>query len=87
MIVREFYETRSDGVNLYKTYSDAGMMIRQDDGDVLYSEAIDVEIAHHTYTETDIPIETSDIEEEVAPSGPYLPPQQALDIVFGEVEE
>lgn len=29
MIVREFYKTRSDGVNLYRTYSDTNLRIRQ----------------------------------------------------------
>ena len=29
MIVREFYEERTDGVKLYKTYSDAGYYIQK----------------------------------------------------------
>lgn len=59
MIVREFYETRFDGVNLYRTYSDTGYFIKQNPTGVVYSEAIDVEDAPYTYEETDelIPIE------------------------------
>ena len=57
MIVREFYEKRFDGVNLYKTYSDEGYYIRQIQTGAVYSEAIDVENAPYTYDETDIKIE------------------------------
>ena len=60
MIVREFYDTRFDGVRLYKTYSDSNMMIRQTQTGVVYSEAIDVEDAPYTYEETDLPIEDTD---------------------------
>ena len=51
MIVREFYRTRNDGVNLYRTYSDAGFTLIRNDG-VEYDEAIDVEDASYTYTES-----------------------------------
>lgn len=56
MIITEFYRTRKDGVNLYKTYSDANMLIKQDQTDVLYEEAIDIENSGYTYTETETPI-------------------------------
>ena len=56
MIITEFYRTRKDGVNLYRTYSDANMLIKQDQTDVLYEEAIDVENSGYTYTETETPI-------------------------------
>lgn len=56
MIKREFYETRADGVNLYRTYSDNGMYILQDQTGNEYDEAIDIETAPYTYTETDKPI-------------------------------
>ena len=69
MIVTEFYMTRDDGVNLYRTYSDQHMMIMQETG-VLYEDAIDVENSGHTYTETDIPIPEPDPE----PEPPELPP-------------
>lgn len=61
MIVREFYETRFDGVNLYRTYSDANVYIRKVGTDEEYTEAIDIEGAPFTYEETDKPIETSEV--------------------------
>lgn len=57
MIVREFLETRFDGVNLYRTYSDMNHYIRQIPTGVIYAEAIDVENAPYTYEETDDIIE------------------------------
>lgn len=57
MIVREFYKTREDVVRLYRTYSDAGLMIQKVGTDELYDEAIDVEGAPFSYVETDIPRE------------------------------
>lgn len=53
MIQAEFYKTRSDGVNLYRTYSNAGLDILQVETGTVYSEAIDVEGAPYTYTETE----------------------------------
>lgn len=58
MIQREFYKTRKDGVNLYKTYSDANFKIQQVETGNIYDSAIDVEGAPYTYVETDFPIET-----------------------------
>lgn len=55
MKIREFFKTREDGVNLYRTYSDQGFMVRQIETGILYSEPIDVEDAPYTYEETDIP--------------------------------
>ena len=57
MIVKEFYTTRKDGVNLYRTYSDADLKIRKVGTDEIYDEAIDIEGAPYTYVETDMPIE------------------------------
>ena len=45
MIIREFYMTRKDGVNLYKTYSDKNVYIKKRGPDEKYDEAIDVENA------------------------------------------
>lgn len=61
MIVREFYRTREDGVKLYKTHSDSGYYILQNETGHKYAEAIDVEFKNYTYSETDelIPIEES----------------------------
>ena len=56
MIVKEFYMRRSDGVNLYRTYSDKGLRILQNETGVVYDEAIDVENAPYTYSETDTPV-------------------------------
>lgn len=71
MIQTEFYRTREDGVDLYRTYSDEGMKIQCSDGG-LYDECVNVQNAPYTYTETDIPIEDVDITAE-----------QALDILMG----
>lgn len=71
MIITEFYTTRTDGVNLYRTYSDAGMYIRQEQTGTEYAEAIDVEGSGYTYTETDSPI----VEE--------LSDSEALNIIMG----
>ena len=68
MIIREFFETREDGVNLYRTYSDQGFMVRQIETGILYSEPIDIEDAPFTYEESDVLIERDNygaIEEEI----------------------
>jgi hypothetical protein len=57
MIIKEFLETRSDGVKLYRHYSDKGVMLRQVETGILYSEPIDIEEAPYTYEETDELIE------------------------------
>lgn len=57
MIVKEFFETRFDGVNLYRTYSDENFYIRQVETGNIYSEAVDIEGAPYTYEETDELIE------------------------------
>ena len=54
MIKTEYFMTRSDGVVLNRTYSDAGMMIERDG--VRYSEAIDPAELNRQYTETDEPV-------------------------------
>ena len=64
MITREFYLTRKDGVNLYKSYSDRGFYICQIETGDIYSEAIDVESAPYTYEETEEKIERELIENE-----------------------
>ena len=82
MIQREFYTQRKDGVKLYRTYSDAGMMIRQNETGVEYAEAVDVADAPYTYTETETPIETSEMTTEER----LQDAETALGIIFGEVE-
>ena len=61
MIIKEFYKKRSDGINLYRTYSDSKLMIRQVETGNVYTEAIDVENAAYTYEETDMSIETDEL--------------------------
>ena len=60
MVIREFYRTREDGVNLYRTYSDQGFILRQIETGILYGDPIDVEDAPYTYEETDILIDEDD---------------------------
>lgn len=57
MIKIEFYQTRKDGVNLYKTYSDENYYIQKVGTDEVYSEAIDIEGSGFSYEETDEKIE------------------------------
>lgn len=52
-IITEFYKTRRDGVNLYRTYSDDGRTVVREDGAV-FAEAVDVENSGHTYTEGEL---------------------------------
>lgn len=54
MIIQKFLLTRTDGVNLYKTYSDQNVYIQEINSGVKYCYAIDIEGANHTYIETDI---------------------------------
>lgn len=75
MIVREFYKTREDGVNLYKSYSDKNYYIKKIGTDEVYDEAIDVEGAPYLYEETNEKIEEST---ELK--------AQAYDILVGEAE-
>lgn len=66
MIITEFYKTRRDGVNLYRTYSDAGRTVVREDGAV-FAEAVDVENSGHTYVEGDyLPDEELTAEEALA---------------------
>ena len=61
MIIKEFYKKRSDGINLYRTYSDSNLMIRQVETGDVYTEAIDVENAVYTYEETGMPIDADEL--------------------------
>ena len=61
MIIKEFYKKRSDGINLYRTYSDSRLMIRQVETGNVYAEAIDVENAAYTYEETGMSVETDEL--------------------------
>lgn len=68
MIIRQLYKTRSDGVRLYKSYSDEGKMLLQNETGNKYEIAIDVENAPYTYTEID---------------GNEIPAEEALKIITG----
>ena len=57
MIIKEFFMTREDGVDLYRTYSDQGFMVRQIETGILYAEPIDIEDTPYTYEETNELIE------------------------------
>lgn len=52
MIVREFYRTRKDGVNLYKTHSDSNLYIQKVGTNEIYTVTVDVENAPFEYVET-----------------------------------
>ena len=69
MVIKEYYMTRSDDVKLFRTYSDAGKYLIQNETGIEYTEAIDVENAPYTYSEGD------DL--------PELSAEEALDIIVG----
>lgn len=57
MVIREFYTVREDGVPLYMSYSDKGLIIRKVGTNEEYDIAIDVEGVSYVYEETDKLIE------------------------------
>lgn len=57
MIIKEYFRTREDGANLYRTRSDANLKIQKVGTNEVYDEAIDVESSPYTYIETTEPIE------------------------------
>lgn len=69
MIRQEFYKTRKDGVDLYRTYSDLEVYIKQIETGNEYIEAIDVVDENgkirYTYEETDKKIEERSEEDEI----------------------
>ncbi len=75
MIIKEEYKTRADGVKLFRTYSDEGKLIIQNETGIVYAEAIDVESAPYTYSES-----TEDIDTE------ELTAEEALAIILGGEE-
>ena len=75
MIVREEYKTRSDGVKLFRTYSDENRKIIQNETGLVYAEAIDVENAPYTYSESAESIEAEEMTAE-----------EALSIILGGEE-
>lgn len=65
MIKREFFRQRKDGVNLYRTYSDANFYIRKVNTEQIFTDAIDVESANYEYIETDEQIEQELLEHNI----------------------
>lgn len=61
MIKTDFFRTREDGVDLYRTYSDQNVKIHcnEDGGD--YDDAVNVLNSGFTFYETDIPIESEEL--------------------------
>ena len=57
MVITEFYGNRFDGVKLYRTYSDINHYIIQHPTEIEYEDALDVEDAPYTYTESEREIE------------------------------
>ena len=61
MIKIEFYRTREDGTNLYRTYSDSNKYVLQVETGIEYAEAIDVADINgnikYSYEETEKNIE------------------------------
>ena len=72
-IIKELYKTRADGVKLFRTYSDEGMQLLQNETGNVYDEAIDVEGAPYTYSETGEPKE--------------LTAEEALELIMGGADE
>ena len=60
-IKRDFYVELADGTKLYRTYSDAGKQIIQNETGVIFDDAVDVEGAAYTYSETDTDITTPEV--------------------------
>lgn len=65
MIITEYFMTRKDGVVLNRTYSDQNLYILQNETGIEYSEAVDVDGAPYTYSETDKLIEVEESTEEL----------------------
>lgn len=87
MIVRELYKTRKDGVSLYRTYSDAGYMIRQTQTGTEYAEAVDVADAPYTYTETETKVPEDGAPEDTdALRARMKDAETAAKILLGEAE-
>ena len=53
MIINELLMIRKDGVKLYRSYSDCGLQLLQEETGIIYYEAVDVETSNYTYTETE----------------------------------
>lgn len=63
MAIIQTTETLPDGREFRVTMSDAGFMIENEVGE-LYAEAWDLPTVSHTYTETNVPIDDGEDDEE-----------------------
>lgn len=72
MIITEYYMTRPDGVRLERTYSDAGVMIRNTTTGAEYAEVINPENSGRTYEETSTKIQPTDPPDNLDASIDYL---------------
>lgn len=57
MIIKELFITRVDGVKLFRVYSDEGRRLVQNETGAVYDEAVDVEDAPYTYSESEESVE------------------------------
>lgn len=72
-IVTELFKTRNDGVKLFRTYSDEGKQLLQNETGIVYDEAIDVEGAPYTYSESG--------------ESKELTAEEALELIMGGADE
>jgi hypothetical protein len=63
MVIKEEYMTRADGVKLFRSYSDEGRKLIQNETGITYEEAIDVENAPYTYSESEEFVERHELPE------------------------
>ena len=59
-IKKEFYVELADGTKLNRTFSDEGKQIIQNETGVIFDDAVDVEGATFTYSETEAEIITQE---------------------------
>ena len=86
MIVTEYYSTRSDGVRLERTYSDAGMKIRNVATGAEYDEVINPENCGRQYEETNTRTEPSDPPDDLDGSIEYLVSNRLIELPTAESE-
>jgi hypothetical protein len=81
MIIVEFLGPREDGVNLYRRYSDKGVMLLQKETGDMYGDPVDVEGAPFTYEETDILIDNGGDGEEPTLAPDEISPEEFMALV------
>lgn len=87
MIQTEFYATLEDGTVLVRTYSDTGMYIIQDGTGMEYSEAVDPEKMHRTYTESERKIPEDQLPEVMKKDSAEETPVEEIPVEEAPVEE